>query len=147
MTEPRFQAISVFHRQGCRVAHILDTAAGRDLYIHRSPDGKYLHWDRLDKPVEIEALRQVARKALAARRSQLRVRRVVVVEPVRPPRPCMKCDQEFTPKCPASKICPSCRSASARRPTALPRQGAIVTKVKPHCARTGEALELAGMVR
>lgn len=63
MRSPRFQAVETIQRQGRTVAHIRDTRAGRDLWIHRRGERLY-HWDRLDQPVDVPLLRVAANMAL-----------------------------------------------------------------------------------
>lgn len=59
----RYQPIKVFTRGGRRIVQIKDGLAGRDLFVH-CPAGRYLHWDRLDTPVDDPALTAAASKAL-----------------------------------------------------------------------------------
>lgn len=63
MRSPRFQAVETIQRQGRTVVSIRDTRAGRDLWIHRL-NGRLLHWDRLDQPVDVPLLRVAANMAL-----------------------------------------------------------------------------------
>lgn len=60
----RYQPIRVFHRGPKPVAQILDTKAGRNLYIHRNSSGFYVHWDRMDRPVVEARPRELAREML-----------------------------------------------------------------------------------
>jgi len=63
MPNPRYQPIKVFTRGGRRIVQIKDGLTGRDLFIYRR-SARYLHWDRLDVPVEDRELSAAASKAL-----------------------------------------------------------------------------------
>jgi hypothetical protein len=64
----RFQLIEIVER-GYPVARIMDTIAGREHWV-REFNRTYVHWDRLDQPVEHYLLRKEARTALNLRRQE-----------------------------------------------------------------------------
>jgi predicted Zn-ribbon and HTH transcriptional regulator len=114
MPNPRYQPIKVFTRGGRRIVQIKDTLGGRDRWVYQRGES-YFEWDRRDARVIDAPLRRVAGQALRGDTS-----RPAVMTPIkRSPRDCRKCGQQFTPRGPTSKVCPSCRSATARTQTAL----------------------------
>lgn len=90
------------------------------MYVHQH-GGSYVHWDRLDLPVMHKAVRELAADMLAE--AALDPPKAASIEPMkRDPRECVKCGGEFVPKGPTRKVCPACRSESARRAAARSNQ-------------------------
>lgn len=69
MSRGRFQPVQTFERDGCHIAQVHDTKSGRDCFVYQ-PGIYWLHWDREDRPVTQNTLKEIARRMLAAKPAQ-----------------------------------------------------------------------------